>query len=95
MMKRTCLFMALASIGSIATAQSSHYVHGYSRSDGTYVQPHMQTNPNSTPMDNWTTRGNVNPYTGQAGTRDPYGSSSGYGSTYGGSSTGRRSGSGY
>src|SRR5690348_10764703 len=44
---------------------SSHSVHGYSKRDGTYVQPHHQTNPNST------TRGNVNPYTGKVGTRSP------------------------
>lgn len=55
-----------------ATAQSSHSVRGYTRADGTYVAPHMQTNPNSTRLDNWSTRGNVNPYTGREGTRDPY-----------------------
>lgn len=55
-----------------ATAQSSHSVRGYTRANGTYVAPHMQTNPNSTRLDNWSTRGNVNPYTGQEGTRDPY-----------------------
>jgi hypothetical protein len=38
---------------------------------GTYVQPHQQTNPNSTQYDNYGTRGNVNPYTGQTGTRSP------------------------
>ncbi|CAM3269718.1 hypothetical protein SPAN111604_14090 [Sphingomonas antarctica] len=54
-----------------ALAQSSHAVRGYTRRDGTYVAPHQQTNPNSTRLDNWSTRGNVNPYTGQIGTRDP------------------------
>jgi hypothetical protein len=56
-------------IASIATAQSSHYVNGYVKSDGTYVAPHYQTNPNQTRNDNWSTRGNVNPYTGEAGTK--------------------------
>jgi hypothetical protein len=32
----------------------------------------MQTNANSTKLDNWSTQGNVNPYTGQSGTVDPY-----------------------
>ena len=54
-----------------ALAQGSHAVRGYTRRDGTYVAPHQQTNPNSTRLDNWSTRGNVNPYTGQIGTRDP------------------------
>jgi hypothetical protein len=38
---------------------------------GTYVAPHVQTNPNSTQMDDYGTRGNVNPYTGAVGTRTP------------------------
>jgi hypothetical protein len=50
----------------------SHHVGGYTRSDGTYVAPHYQTNPNATKMDNWSTKGNSNPYTGKEGTVDPY-----------------------
>jgi len=47
----------------------SHSVHGYTTKNGTYVQPHMQTNPNGTRSDNWSTKGNTNPYTGQPGTK--------------------------
>jgi len=43
------------------------YVSGYYRSNGTYVQPHYRTAPNSTNRDNFSTRGNTNPYTGQPG----------------------------
>jgi hypothetical protein len=50
---------------------SSHQVDGYTRNNGTYVAPHQQTNPNNTQMDNYGTRPNVNPYTGQVGTRAP------------------------
>ena len=50
---------------------NSHAVQGYTNSHGTYVAPHQQTNPNNTQMDNYGTRGNVNPYTGQTGTRYP------------------------
>ena len=42
-------------------------VSGYTRKDGTYVQPYFRTAPNSTNIDNFSTRGNVNPYTGQPG----------------------------
>lgn len=49
-----------------------HSVRGHTRSDGTYVQPHQQTNSNDTKMDNWSTKGNTNPYTGKEGTVDPY-----------------------
>lgn len=50
------------------------YVAGFTRSNGTYVQAHQRTAPNSTRNDNYSTIGNVNPYTGAAGTqpRDNY-----------------------
>ncbi len=64
--------ISLVLIQTAASAQSSHMVQGYTRSDGTYVAPHMQTNSNSTKLDNWSTQGNVNPYTGREGTVDPY-----------------------
>jgi hypothetical protein len=62
----------------MATTALAHdvYVNGYYRSDGTYVQPYYRTRPNSTTLDNYSTKGNVNPYTGQPGTHDPYGSGS-------------------
>lgn len=59
-------------VGAAAEAGGSHSVRGYTRKDGTYVQPHMQTNPNGTRADNWSTVGNVNPYTGQPGTKPLY-----------------------
>ena len=46
-------------------------VHGYFRQDGTYVQPHMRSAPDSSFNNNWSTYPNVNPYTGQQGTRQP------------------------
>ena len=50
---------------------NSHPVQGYTTQSGTYVQPHQQTNPNSTQRDNYGATGNVNPYTGAVGTRNP------------------------
>lgn len=50
---------------------NSHSVDGYTRNNGTYVAPHYQTNPNNTQFDNYGTRGNYNPYSGQYGTRSP------------------------
>ncbi|WP_454737174.1 hypothetical protein [Cupriavidus necator] len=58
-----------SSKGNSGSAQGTHSVGGYVRDNGTYVQPHMQTNPNATRNDNWSTRGNVNPYTGTLGTK--------------------------
>jgi hypothetical protein len=49
----------------------SHTVRGHVTKNGSYVRPHRQTNPNSTKRDNWSTKGNVNPYTGKPGTKRP------------------------
>ena len=55
------------------------YVRGYTRRDGTYVSGHYRSTPNHTRLDNYSTRGNYNPYTGKAGTVNPYNQ---YGSSY-------------
>lgn len=44
-----------------------HEVSGYTNSRGTYVEPHYQTNPNSSTSDNYGARGNYNPHTGAYG----------------------------
>lgn len=46
-------------------------VDGHYKKNGTYVAPHYRTTPNGTKNDNWSTIGNVNPYTGDAGTKNP------------------------
>ena len=50
---------------------NSHYVQPHFNSNGTFTQGHYQTNPNHTQLDNYSIRGNYNPYTGQYGTRSP------------------------
>jgi hypothetical protein len=65
-----------AAFAGAAQAQNSHYVHGYYRSNGTYVAPHYQTNRDYSRANNWSTMGNVNPYTGEPGTRPLYPSTS-------------------
>jgi hypothetical protein len=71
-MKNTLAALLLGSLAISVAAQSSHYVRPHVTRDGTYVQGHQQTNPDSTRLNNWSTQGNVNPYTGQLGTVDPY-----------------------
>lgn len=46
-------------------------VSGYTRSNGTQVQPYHRTEPDSNPYNNYSTQGNVNPYTGQVGHKNP------------------------
>lgn len=48
---------------------SDVYVRGYHRSNGTYVKSHYRSRPNDTMLDNYSTKGNVNPYTFHNGTR--------------------------
>lgn len=73
-------------LSGVAFAQTQ--VDGYIRRDGTYVAPHYRSSPNSNTFDNYSTRGNGNPYTGERGTRDPFSApSSGYGSSYGSGSS--------
>lgn len=62
------------SSGSRSSGSGGGVVHvrGYTRKDGTYVAPHDRTAPNDTKLDNWSTKGNVNPETGEPGTKDPY-----------------------
>jgi hypothetical protein len=78
-MKQLILAGALALAATAAQAQylgtgsnpNSHPVQPYVTPNGTYVQPHQQTNPNNTQRDNYSATGNVNPYTGAVGTRNP------------------------
>jgi hypothetical protein len=77
-MKRIVAAMSIA-LGFIATpvfakgtgsGGGSHSVKGHIKKDGTYVQPHHATNPNHTQRDNWSSKPNVNPYTGKPGTKE-------------------------
>lgn len=66
------------------TAMSDQHVGGYMKRNGTYVAPHYQTAPDRNPYNNYSTQGNTNPYTGQAGTRDPVHVQQQYSNPYGG-----------
>lgn len=46
-------------------------VRSYTKRDGTRVESHRRTTPNTTQRDNWSTKGNVNPDTGKEGTKLP------------------------
>lgn len=54
-----------------ACAKGSTSVKGYTKKSGTYVAPHHRTTPNKTKSDNYSTKGNTNPYTGKKGTKKP------------------------
>ena len=71
-MRASFVFVAaLLASGAVLAKGGSHSVKGHVAKDGTYVAPHQRTNPNATKVDNWSSKPNVNPYTGKAGTVDP------------------------
>jgi hypothetical protein len=67
-MKNLFLTFALFLVSITAFAQSHVRVRAYVKKDGTYVPSHYRTSKDYTKRNNWTTIGNVNPYTGKAGT---------------------------
>lgn|SRR5690349_8096805 len=74
--------VAAMMLPTVASAQV--HVRGYVNKNGTYVAPYYRSSPNGTKLDNYSTKGNYNPYTGQPGTKNPYSNpygSSNYGST--------------
>jgi len=68
------LLLALALLVSFSSI--AEYVSGYTRSNGTYVQPYYRSDRNSTVTDNYSYYGNTNPYTGNVGTDKYYDSPS-------------------
>ena len=69
-MKYLAIVVLLTVVSGAALADK--YVRPHTRSDGTYVEGHYRSSPNSTTLDNYSTKGNTNPYTGKEGTIDPY-----------------------
>lgn len=67
-----------ASVSSVSTTAyylgdptGAVYVDGYYRSDGTFVQPHWRSSPDGTDLNNYSTKGIINPFTGKRGTKRP------------------------
>ena len=51
----------------------------------TYIQPYNRSDRNDTTIDNYSTKGNVNPWTGKKGTKDPYNDDKSYSNPFGNS----------
>lgn len=62
MKKFIALFVFLLTLFTLSVAFAGDvYVRGYTRSDGTYVQPHYRTAPDGNLLNNYSTKGNTNP----------------------------------
>jgi len=71
---KTALFALFALMMFVTFSFADEYVHGYTRRDGTQVDGYHRSSPNGTVTDNYSYKGNTNPYTGSQGT-DTYRSS--------------------
>ena len=57
-------------IGSLIQVNSvKKLTKRYIKKNGTYVMPHYKTRKDGTRLNNYSTKGNVNPYTGKKGYR--------------------------
>lgn len=63
------VMVAGLALGIATAAHAQTFVNGYTRSNGTYVAPHYRSTADGIAANNWSTAGNVNPYTGAVGTR--------------------------
>jgi len=57
------VLLVLISFLTVSLAEAG-WVGGYTRRDGTYVQPHYRSNPDGNPYNNYNFPGNYNPNTG-------------------------------
>jgi hypothetical protein len=62
------LILILNWINVISQTNPNHvYVRPYIKNNGTFIQGHYKTKANDTNLDNFSTLGNINPYTGKPG----------------------------
>lgn len=69
-MKKLVLF-CIASILLVGISNAAEWVNGYFRRDGTYVPGHWRSERDANFWNNWSSWGNINPYTGKKGYRLP------------------------
>lgn len=62
-MEKLLFTISFFAISAMASTQSSTYVNGYTKSDGTFVQGYYKTTSDNTNTNNYSTKGNTNSYT--------------------------------
>lgn len=61
------LFVSVSSVEAKTIRVKSYYKPSSTK----YVMPYYRTSPNKTRLDNYSTKGNYNPFTGKKGTVNP------------------------
>jgi hypothetical protein len=87
-MKKTLAFSAIWLVTLFLNfSYAADYVKGHWKDtdrDGTkdtYVDGYHRSSPNNSQWDNYSTKGNYNPYTGKEGTVDPWSNNNPYGNS--------------
>jgi len=62
----TLMLLAFAPVAAKDVYVPEHYTK-----HGVHVRPHMRTAPDRSRSNNWSTKGNTNPYTGKNGAKSP------------------------
>lgn len=72
-MKKVFGLLVLALVILLSSSAFAYqYVRGYYRSNGAYVSPYFRSDADGYSYNNWSTYGNVNPFTGAYGTKPYY-----------------------
>ena len=69
MIKKMIMLTVMALAFGVSELEAQTWVNGYTKSNGTTVQGHYRSNSDGVFSNNWSTKGNTNPYTGKKGTR--------------------------
>ena len=67
------IILCLLAFSEVAAAYGDTTVREYVKRDGTYVRRHHRTKPDDTMWNNYSSKGNTNPWTGQRGWITPIG----------------------
>ena len=70
-MKKILFIIAISCLIN-SEINATRFVRGYYKKNGTYVAPSYRTRANSTKWDNYSTKGNSNPYSGRKGYKSPW-----------------------
>ena len=68
----TILVLGFLAVSGQAEAKTVYVKSYYKPSTGRYVMPSYRTSPNKSLFDNYSTKGNYNPYTGKKGYVSPF-----------------------
>jgi hypothetical protein len=69
---KTLLALTLFTLAALPSfAFGPRTVHSYNKKNGTHVESYRRTSANRSQRDNYSSKGNVNPYTGKPGTKTP------------------------